>query len=152
MSGPLIPTSASAAAKPLDAGSLFIIGLVAFLLIAGYVTLAALGRDTAGYAVFLGGPAVTGVLGLVLRRQVSNVAAAVDASQTQTTAVVAETVSGIDTHLTSQDQTLSEIHAGVVGDPVPPLPSGRQVPAARAGDDSTPAPVSLFGPLRGRHE
>lgn len=148
VAGPLNPGPASAASRPLDVGSLVVIGVLAVLLIGGYVTLAALGRDTSGYALFLGGPAVTGVMTLILSRRVSTVAAAVDATQSHTTAVVAETVSGIDSHLNSQDQTLSEIHAGVVGDPVPPPPSGRSVPGARENPDSS-ATVSIFGPLRG---
>lgn len=125
-----------------------LIGALGGLLIAGYVVLAALGIETTGYVLFLASPAVTGVLGLVVSQRINTVAA----NQAQTTAVVAEQVSGLDTHLAAQDQTLGEIHAGVVGDPIPPLPSGRQVPAARAGDEPAPAPVSLFGPLRGRHE
>lgn len=148
VAGPLVPSPA--AARPLDVGSLVVIGVLAVLLIGGYVTLAALGRDTSGYALFLGGPAVTGVMTLILSRRVSNVAAAVDATQSHTTAVVAETVSGIDTHLSQQDQTLGEIHAGVIGDPVPPLPPApSRLPSARESSDAG-APVSLFGPLRPR--
>lgn len=124
---------------------MILIGALGGLLIAGYVTLAALGVETTGYVLFLASPAVTGVLGLVVSQRINTVAA----TQAQTTAVVAEQVSGIDTHLAAQDQTLGEIHAGVVGDPIPPdPPAGRQVPTAREATD-TAAPVSLFGPLRG---
>jgi hypothetical protein len=137
-------------AKSLDTASLVLILVIAVLLVGGYVTLAALGRDTAGYAIFLGGPAVTTVLGLVLNKRVSTVAAAVVDTQTHTTAVVAESVSGLDTHLNAQDQTLTEIHAGVIGDPVPPAPPASRLPGQRAGDDAASAPVSLFGPLRPR--
>jgi hypothetical protein len=147
VAGPVVP--AGSVARPLSAASLVLVGLVAALLIAGYVTLAALGRDTSGYALFLGGPAVTAVLGLILNHRVGTVAAAVDATQAQTTAVVAETVSGLDTHLAAQDQTLGEIHAGVIGDPVPPPPTGQRVPGQRESDDAA-APISLFGPMRPR--
>lgn len=146
MAGPLSPVQTPA--RSLDLGSVVLIGVVGVALVAGFVVLAALGRDTSSYAIFLGGPAVSGVLGVVLSRRVSTVAAAVDATQAQTAVVVAESVSGIDSHLAAQDATLGEIHAGVVGDPVPPSPSGRSVPAARDATDQS-APVSLFGPLRG---
>lgn len=124
-----------------DKSAAWILVVVGALLVAGFVTLDALGRDTSAYVLFLSGPAVTAVVGAVLGERVKHVKTTVDATREQTKALVTEQVSGLDDHLAAQDETLTTL-AGAVVQPVAATPTPRQaVPTAR------PGPVSPFGPV-----
>lgn len=107
------------------------------------MVLAALGRDTTGYLLFLGGPAVTGLVGTLLSRRVGNVAGAVVTTTAETKALVEDSVSDLDRHLTEQDEAI----AGAAAD-------ARVARLAVAGGTdrvpgSRPAPApDLFGPVR----
>lgn len=101
------------------------------VLVAGYVVLAVFGKDVQTYLLFLGGPAVTTIVGAVLSRRVTGVAAAVVTAAAPLRSLVTESVSDLDEHLTQQDQTLGEIAAGVNGDPDPPAPPPTDLPTPR---------------------
>lgn len=128
--------------RPFDVKTLAILSGLGVALVAGYVVLAALGRDVSGYVLFLGGPAVTGIVGLILKRQVDSVATAVDASHGETKALIGESVSDLDVHLADQDETLSKTLATAenVRRIVAGTPHGVPNPRVR--------PQDVFGPLQ----
>lgn len=129
------------AAAGLDRATAIALGVVVFVLVAGFVVLSALGRDTVGYTLLLGGPAVTAIVGAIVGRRVSAVQATVAAAQVETTAQVHDATVGLDAHLSAQDSTLRSIAAEVTGEPEPAAPP-RVIPSSR-----TPTAPSPFGPV-----
>lgn len=136
------PAGPPAGSRPADLGALILVGVLGVALVAGYVVLAALGRDTTGYLLFLGGPAVTGIVGAVLGRRVTAVTAAVETTTAQTRAIVEDSVSDLDNHLSEQDEALNRVALDARAARRAVAPPADAVPAAR-----TPA-ASPFGPIR----
>lgn len=136
------PDPAGAPPRALDGLTVVLVLVLGTVLVAGYVVLAALGRDTTGYLLFLGGPAVTGIVGAVLNRRVQHVSTAVATTQAETRAVVEDGLTDLEAHLGEQDEVLSATAADaaaarrLVAGPAP------VVPAARA------AGREPFGPVR----
>lgn len=134
---------AGGVAGSISVGTYLLLAGIGVVLVAGYVVLAALGRDTTGYVLFLGGPAVTGVMGAILSHRVGNVGAAVEATKVETKAFVADTVSVVDDHLTEQDKTLTDIAGAIPTEPAPAAPAaGGKLPAARSAGESVFGPIS----------
>lgn len=129
-------------ARPFDLATLVVVGALGVVLVAGYVILASLGRDVTGYVLFLGGPAVTGIVGMVLTRRVTAVEDRVEVSHTDTRQLVAETASDLDSHLSDQDRVIEATAAAA--DAARKAASGQSaaLPVPRG------APVSPFGPVR----
>lgn len=100
MTGPQIQSDPG---RSLDVGTLVLVVIVGVVLVSGFVVLAALGRDTTGYILFLGGPAVSALVGTILNRRVSNIQAQVTSSASETKALVEDSVSDLDNHLSEQD-------------------------------------------------
>jgi hypothetical protein len=101
------PAASTPASGPAtDRGTLALIGLLGTVLVAGYVVLSALGRDTTGYLLFLGGPAVSAIVGAVLSRRVSHVEGQVVTTAGETQAVLEDATSDLDRHLSEQDDVL----------------------------------------------
>lgn len=127
----------------LSGGNAALVFGLAVVLIAGFIVLSALGRDTTGYLLFLGGPAVTGVVGALLSRRVAVVSDQVAATQHQATAAVAAAHTALDDHLSVQDETLGQLAAAVDVVEHPATTTAQQIPGARV-----PPAVSPFGPVR----
>lgn len=70
--------------------SVFALGALVVAFIAGYVVLAATGRDPLPYIVFLSGPAVSGVVGVILARHQGAIAADVSAVRHQTNSMMTD--------------------------------------------------------------
>lgn len=71
------------------------------VLVAGFVTLAWSGRDTAAYVLFVAGPLVSTVVGVVLARKVSSVAGDVVAVKHQTNQMLTSRLDSLDTQLSA---------------------------------------------------
>jgi hypothetical protein len=91
---------------PADRGTLILIGVLGTVLVTGFVVLSALGRDTSGYLLFLGGPAVSAIVGGVLSRRVSHVQEQVTTTAGETQAVVVESASDLASHIDAQHETI----------------------------------------------
>jgi hypothetical protein len=102
-------SSHGAPAGSSDRGTLALIGLLGTVLVAGYVVLSALGKDTTGYLLFLGGPAVSAIVGGVLSRRVSHVQDQVVTTAGETQAVVVENVDQLANHIHDQDVILGAV-------------------------------------------
>lgn len=105
------------------------------------MVLAALGRDTTGYLLFLGGPAVTGLVGAMVNRRVGHVSAAVTATSAETKALVEDSVSDLDNHLTEQDEVIARAASDARVARFAVAGSTDSVPPARAQ-----RPADLFRP------
>lgn len=133
-----------------------LIGMVGALLIAGYVILAAMGRDTTGYVLFLGGPAMTSIVGAVLTKRISHVQATVTETQAKTQDVIDGETTALHQHLADQDGTLTSISKAVetlpaiaggpapagAGTTPPTAPAGATIPTARARESSGVWPIA----------
>lgn len=127
------------------------------LLTAGYVLLAGLGRDTTGYVLFLGGPAMTSIVGAVLTRRLSHVQRQVTTVQAAAAVALDEEAGAIHQHLSAQDEQLAHLTEAVVGEP-PAAPAavagtsapGGQLPSQRTTDPLTsPWPIAQVGRRKG---
>lgn len=101
------------ASRPMDIVTAALLIAVAILLVAGYIVLALAGKDTSTYVVFIGGPAVTGIVGTIVARRVTGVQAVVAATSAETHDVVKDARDDIQQHLSEQDRALRTIHKGV---------------------------------------
>lgn len=165
MSVPTGPTTAStgnsgAPERALAAVEVAAMAALGALLIAGYVLLAAFGKDTTGYVLFLGGPAMTGLVGAVLSRRVRHVQTAVTVVQQEAAVALDAEAGAIHQHLAAQDKQLDALASAVVsptddpGGSVPTvsalaatLPTDRpSVPGQRLRDALSPVwPVAESG-------
>jgi len=133
------------------------------LLIAGYVLLSAVGRDTTGYVLFLGGPAMTSLVGAVLARRVKHVQAQVSTVQVAAAVALDDEATAIHQHLAAQDVQLDKLTTavtptggdehtasatGVTATAPGSVPSG--LPAQRRTDPvSAPWPIAETGRRKG---
>lgn len=128
-----------------DGLTVVLVAVLGLALIAGYVVLAALERDTTGYLLFLGGPAITGLVGAILGRRVGTVGEAVTDAAAETKAVVQQSASALSDQLADQSTTLAAAAADArtariaVAGPNSALPPARSAPGRSA---PVPAPVS----------
>lgn len=136
--------------RTMDTATVVLVAILGTVLVSGFVVLSALGRDTTSYLLFLGGPAVTGIVGAVLNRRVAVVADVVETAAASTKAVVEDTGADLDRHLSEQDEVLgaaarsaAAAHRAVAG-PVPGLP------AARRSDEQAPGPTRPAAAQRAR--
>lgn len=75
-------------AVKINLGSLVALVAVLLILVAGYVILASNGRDVSSYAIFLGGPIVSAIVGAVLAQRSSRVEAVVQQVKHQTNSLL----------------------------------------------------------------
>lgn len=113
----------------IDKATAAVIGAVAFVLIGGYVVLAALRVDTVGYAVFVTGPVVSTIVGAVLARKVAVVKAVAEDVKQATNGLLSVRLDSLDTQLASASDERAAIAAG---GPVPPPTAGPQHRSAGA--------------------
>jgi len=169
------PAAPTGSTGTLERPVLITMAAVGALLIAGYVVLAALGRDTTGYVLFLGGPAMTSIVGAILTKRISHVQATVTETQAKTQDVLDGETTALHQHLADQDGTLNTISKAVEVLPAaavmgagaggtthpPPAPaasgfvgrpnaSANPLPAARQGDESSSHWPVRRGTLSGR--
>lgn len=97
----------------LDRQAYYVVTVLIAVLIAGYVVLTGLGRDTTGYLLLVGGPLVTSVIGSLISRRVAAVAGAVAEVQAATAAVVEDELPALHRHLQVQDKALGTIVVAV---------------------------------------
>lgn len=93
------------------------------LLITGYVLLAAVGRDTTGYVLFLGGPAMTSIVGAVLTRRLSHVQQQVTTVQVAAAVALDDEATAIHQHLSEQDNQLATLTQAVATSEPAPAPA-----------------------------
>lgn len=146
------PAASSGSSGTLERPIVALISMVGALLIAGYVILAAMGRDTTGYVLFLGGPAMTSIVGAVITKRISHVQATVTETQAQTQDALDGETTALHQHLADQDGQLSSISKAVEVLPAaaeqlvagagptdpPPAPATSSLPAARQSGESSP--------------
>ena len=121
-------------------------GAMGALLIAGYVLLAAIGRDTTAYVLFLGGPAMTTIIGAVISRKIGHVQAQVKTVQTAAAVALDEEAGAIHQHLNAQDHQLEQLAQAVTDVvPAPPAPVAGPAPAGDAAGPGLPSPRSREG-------
>lgn len=135
------PAGSPAGSRQLDAGTVVLVGVLGVVLVAGFVVLAALGRDTTSYLLFLGGPAVSGIVGALLSRRVTAVTSTVETRAAETRALVEDSVSDLDNHLTEQDDVIERAAADARVARLAVAGGTDAVPGQRL-----PAP-DLFGPI-----
>lgn len=118
---------------------LALIALVAGLLLTGYVVLTIYDRDTTGYVLLVGGPAITSIIGALINGRVKAVHLAVNNVRDNTAAVIDDELPAVHRHLEDQDAVIEEIAIAVLpADPVPPDEpprppiAGMPLPAPRA--------------------
>lgn len=70
---PAQPSGPASPPLPVSIGLVALVAAVLVVIVAGYVVLAALGRDTLPYITFVSGPAVTGLVGLLLARRAASI-------------------------------------------------------------------------------
>lgn len=135
------PQGRSAGPTSADLWTIVLVGVLGLGLVAGYVVLASLGRDTTGYLLFLGGPAVTTLMGALLSRRVSVVQTTMATHTAETKALVEDSVSDLDNHLTEQDEALQRTTAAALMAARGTVQQPAGVPSPRAGDGSTSGSV-----------
>jgi len=84
---------------PLDKTTAVIGGLGALVLVLGFVVLTAIGRDTTSYVIFVSGPLVSTLVGLVLSRKVSAVQATADEVKVATNGILGARLNSLDDQL-----------------------------------------------------
>lgn len=71
------------------------------VLVSGFVVLAWSGRDTAGYVLFVAGPVVSTVVGVVLARKVSTIGSDVTTVKHQTNQMLTTRLDSLDSQLSA---------------------------------------------------
>lgn len=87
-------------------------GLILILVVAltaGFVGLSAIGANTLGYVLFVTGPSMTTLIGVVLSRRVASVAVVVDEVREQTNGIASAQTAAVQAHLTEQDVTAADV-------------------------------------------
>jgi hypothetical protein len=119
-------------------------GVVLVLVLSGgFVALAIVGRDTTGYALFVAGPLVTALTGVLITRRVAQVEAVTDAIAVRTNGQLTADFEGVHEHIEEQTvQLLGGRHAAPV-DPPAVLPTqGRPRPAQSPSADHVRGPIN----------
>lgn len=93
---------------------------VLVVLVAGYVILADRGRDVSSYAIFLGGPLVSSIVGVILTKRVAAVQASTDTVVHQTNSILTARLDHIDAEVASGPTTphlpADQAHDGPAGE------------------------------------
>jgi hypothetical protein len=103
------------------------VAAVVLVLVSGFVVLAALGRDTTAYALFLAGPLVTSAVGWLLSTRVQRVETLAGVAVHQTNGQMSAQFAGVHDHLDGQTGAVLAAVAGHI------------VPAAAGGAGNAPA-------------
>lgn len=119
---------------------LVLIGVLVLVLIGGFVALAIAGRDTLPYALFVGGPLVTSIVGGVLAQRVTAVERVARTVEAQTNGAMSAQFADVHDHLDQQTDTVvaTVVATSAPADsrqPAPPAPARRS-----AGVPEQPAP------------
>ena len=77
--------------------------------VGGFVGLQLAGVDTVGYALFVAGPAVSALVGVLLSHKVGSVAQVVKQVERQTNGIATARVVSLDDHLTAQDTAAARV-------------------------------------------
>lgn len=78
------------------------------VLVAGFVLLAWAGRDVSAYALFIGGPVVSAVVGVLITRRVATVSSDLAAVKHQTNSLLSVRLDTIDGELAAAAQDRAE--------------------------------------------
>lgn len=126
-------TSAQTPNGHLSTSTLVVGGALGVAIVGGFVAIVLAGRDPSGYAIFVAGPAVTGVVGAILGKRVRAVEEVARTVEAQTVGIVPAAFDVVHAHLDEQTQEL--LAAGS------PKPVGTADPAAADQSPGRPSQV-----------
>lgn len=118
---------------------LVLIGVLVLALIGGFVALSIAGRDTISYALFVGGPLVTTIVGGILAQRQTAVEKVARVIEQQTNGLMSDQFAGVHDHLDAQTETVVATVAAVVpAAPAPPAPARRPGSAGSSFPEQAP--------------
>lgn len=118
-------------APAISTAALVLVGCLGVVFVAGFVVLAALGHDVSTYLLFLGGPAVTAIVGAIVGQRVQQASAAASSLSRLSNDRLTRSVVAVDDHLSAQDHQLGVITSGVYGAEAPPPRTPPVIPISR---------------------
>lgn len=105
---------ADGAPSSVPPATLAILGGLVAVLVGGFLLLTLAGRDASAYTLFVSGPVVTSVVGVIISRRVHKVEQIATVVQAQTNGQLTAQVQGVHEHL---DVQTGEILAGITSPP-----------------------------------